>query len=656
MKIPVMQIEADRMPGDEPEAASPLQEPPPPIPPRIGPYELLDSIGKGGMGEVYLALDRRLGRKVTIIAILKNVSPPPPMVSPGADSSFRPPEGWSLPWSERPAVSPDGQYIVFSALPASPDVGREVSLFLLKLGSDEMKHLPGTEGGVSPFWSQDGRSIAFWAKGLMQSIDVPDGTMVPICRIGQSFNGTWNRDGTIIVATLASLGSRLARITVANGEVVLLGSFTEDEIGQYDPKFLPDGRHFFYYSENRNAGEDGIYVASLDAGARRRSVAMETRSAVYVPPGYLLYGKANVLLARRFDLQSLKMAGEPVKITDNLAGIAAGQPMASTAPFSASDNGVLVWRMRSGAPVGTELTWYDRSGRRLGTIASNADYSGPALSRDEKQLAVARLDRTTNTRDLWIFPVGGGTGVRLTSEAADDFDPVWSADGRSVIFTSARNGARNIYRKAADGKGPLEPLFESGGDKHVEDLSPDGDFLVFNSYLEARTGVAMLPGRLPDLSLLRLAGGLKSMTFLATPNREHQAQFSPNGRWVAYCSDETGQLEAFVVAFDPGTGNPGEKQRISVNGASQPRWRGDGKEIFFLEGPTLMRVDVDTEHADFSSGVPSPLFSVNVEKEERRNRFLVTRDGQRFLVVTRIQATGDSTIGVQVNWIATLPK
>jgi len=397
-------------------------------------------------------------------------------------------------------------------------------------------------------------------------------------------------------------------------------------------------------------------MASLDAGTQRRLVTAEASTAAYVPPGYLLFARENMLLAQRFDLQSLKTAGEPVRIAQNLAGFASGRRSTAAVPFSASDNGVVVWRMRSGAPVGTELTWYDRSGRRLGTIGTNADYSGPALSHDEKMVAVARLDHATNTRDLWIYPVTGGAGLRLTSEPADDFNPVWSADDAWILFTSARKGARNIYRKPANGTGTLEPLFESGGDKHVEDLSPDGSYLIFNSYLEAREGTTNPIGTSPDLSLLRLAGGMKFMTFLASPSREDQAQFSPDGLWVAFSSDETGQREGFVLAFDPVTGSRGRKYRISANGAAQPRWRGDGREIFFLEGSTLMRVDVKPGKGEFSSGTPSPLFSVNVEKEWRRNRFLVTRDGQRFLVVTRTQVTGDSTIGVQLNWIATLAK
>ena len=603
-----------------------------------------------------LVLTVSLTAVIATIAFLMSVRPPPPPARLSTDSSFQPPDGWSLPWSEMPAVSSDGKYIVFSALPASPDVGHEVALFLLDLGSDEMRRLTGSEGGVSPFWSQDSRSVAFWAKGLLQKIDVPDGPVVPVCRIGQCFNGTWNRDGTMVVATLASLGSRLAHVTVATGDVVLLNPFSEDEIGQYDPRFLPDGRHFLYYSENSETADDGIYVASLDAGTLRRRVAVGVGTATYVSPGYLLFGRENVLLAQKFDLQSLRIAGEPMKIAQNVAGFAPGRRSASAAPFSASDNGVLVWRMSSGAPVGTELTWYDRSGRRLGTIGANADYSGPALSRDEKKVAVARMDHTANARDLWVYEIAGGAGLRLTSDPADDFNPVWSVDGQRIIFTSARNGARNIYSIPADGTGALAPLFESGGDKHVEDLSPDGRFLIFNSYPVARRGLAIPAGKAPDLSLLRLSGGMNPTTFLATPNREDQAQFSPNGRWVAFCSDETGQREGFVIGIDPQTGSPGKKYRISVNGASQPRWRGDGREMFFLEGSTLMRIDVDAFTAEFTSGTPTPLFSVNVDKEERRNRFLATRDGQRFLVVTRTQVTGDSTIGVQLNWIAALSR
>ena len=573
---------------------------------------------------------------------------------PGANFAFTVPDGWILSWSDAPAVSPDGKYIVFSALPVSAEVGREVSLWVRDLDSPEARLLSGTEGAASPFWSPDSRFVAFWAKGMLRKIEISSGAAFTVCRAGRGFAGTWSADDVILFPTLVALGSRLCRVAGTGGEAITLDAFAEGETGRYDPRFLPDGRHFLYYSENEDPASNGLYVTSLDSGRNRRLVMRNAGSAAYVSPGYLLFSRGNQLMAQRFDLQRLVLAGEPVVVAEGVASYA-GSNSPPFSAFSASDNGLLVWKMQAGDSPGTELTWFDRAGRRLGTVGGQSDYSGPALSPDESRLAVARADRGTGTRDLWVFSLLHGTGSRLTADPGDDFNPVWSRDGKWIIFTSDRMGARNIYRVSAAG-GEAERLLESPVDKHVEDISPDGRFLIFNSRPPITTSSVYRSQDLRhDLYLTPLVEHDKQITFLATPFSEDQAQFSPDGRWVAYCSDEADAPEVFVRGITANGTASAKRWQVSRNGGSQPKWQGDAKELFYLEGKTLMSVRVDAQGgASFSAGPASPLFSADIEKQERRNRYLATKDGRRFLVIARTRVTADSTIGVQLDWLGAM--
>jgi len=475
---------------------------------------------------------------------------------PGANFAFTVPDGWILSWSDAPAVSPDGKYIVFSALPTSAEVGREVSLWVRDLDSSEARLLSGTEGAASPFWSPDSRFVAFWAKGMLRKIEISGGAAATVCSVARGFAGTWSQDGVILFPSLVALGSRLCRVAATGGQAVMLDSFAEGETARYDPRFLPDGRHFFYYSENRDSQLNGLYVASLDSGRNRRLVLRNTGSALYVSPGYLLYSRGNRLMAQRFDLQRLVVAGEPSIVAQGVASY------------------------------------------------------------------------------------GGGTSPPISAF-------------HSIIFTSNRASTRNIYRVPADG-GETQKLVESPSDKHVEDISPDGRFLIFNSRLATSNTRGEITGH--DLYVIPLDQPGRLIQFLATRFREDQAQFSPDSRWVAYCSNETDGPQVVVrgIAAD-GTAS-GDKWQVSRNGGTQPRWRGDGKELFYLERNTLMSVPVEIEGPVFSAGSASPLFSADIEKEERRNRYLVTKDGRRFLVIARTRVAPDSTIGVQLDWLAALKQ
>jgi eukaryotic-like serine/threonine-protein kinase len=559
-----------------------------------------------------------------------------------ASFTFSLPENWNFRWFDAPTVSPDGKFIVFSALPSGAQDGGNSALWIRRLDSAEAKILPGTEGGILPFWSPDSRFIAFWANGKLQKIEL-GGAAVTICEAQAWLPGTWNQDGVILFA----MDSRLRRVNAAGGQAVKFEPLVEGETNQENPRFLPDGKRFLYFSKNKDSQQDGIYVATLDSNKGRKRVLEGAMIATYVAPGYLLFAKGDVLMAQPFDLGRCEVTGEAVRVAEQTANY---EPPSSPpfVAFSASENGVLAWKVKTDEMAGTQLTWLDRSGKKLTTVGETASYSGPALSPDEKRLVVAQVDPRTSTRDLWIFDLLGGGSTRLTFDPADDINPVWSPDGKWIIFTSVQNGNRSIYRKLADGSNEMEAVFEGAGDENVEDVSPNGRFILFNSRVTGEQP--------PDLSLVSLTGERKPSTFFATPARDDQAQFSPDGRWVTYHSEDGKGAEIYVRSFAADRSRSGGKWQISNNGGCQPRWRGDGQEIFYLNRKVLMAVDVKGTGATFTAGTPKQLFSVNIESEERRNRFVVTKDGQRFLFITVTEAIGGSTMAVRLNWLADLPR
>ena len=288
---------------------------------------------------------------------------------------------------------------------------------------------------------------------------------------------------------------------------------------------------------------------------------------------------------------------------------------------------------RNGSAGGnTELVWFDRSGKRL---QSPANYSNPALSPDEKRLAVDRFDPRAKSRDIWIFDLVRGAASRLTFDSADDHNAAWSSDGTRIAFASDRKGYRDLYRKLANGTGTDELLLESAERKAVEDWSPDGKFLLYTQ------------GERPDVWVLPLFGERSPFPFLKTPFSETQPQFSPNGRWVVYNSNESGRNEIYVQAFPPTSG----KWQVSTAGGNDPQWRSDGKELFYLEGQKLMAVPVNAGGPAFEAGIPAALFAPPITAIPRRNRYAAAANGQRFLVNALHELQSDS-LAVVLNWEA----
>ena len=531
------------------------------------------------------------------------------------------------------AVSPDGERI---ALPLTLDGETTPRLFIRALDSVALTPVPGTENGTGPFWSPDGKQIAFFAfPGVLKRVSLSGGPPEVLCRTAGGQGATWGGAGTI----LYSAAGRLFRVPAGGGEAAEMSPLVGGETGRYWPAFLPDGRHYLYLSLNQRREHDGVYVGALDSDLRKRIVAT-AHTAAY-SAGHLLFVKDDALVAQPFDLERLALSGEAFTVVEQVMRLT-GNTTAGLAHFSVSPNGVLAWRTGSPAEP-KQLTWFDRSGKQLATLSEPARQFAPALSPDERSVAVCRAESATN-RDIWIIDVASGASRRLTFDPHDDCGPTWSPDGRRIAFFSDRRGVREIYQKPADGSGDDELVVASSDfPLNIEDWSADGRFLVLNS-LRPRTEL--------DLFLVRLEppGERKPIPFLATEALEHRGRISPNGRWIVYCSGESQQRPEIYVRDLTPQGQPGPgKWQISNAGGWFTRWRRDGNEILYAASATgshIVSVAVKTDGTIFEPGVPTPL---GVTLGSPSAGFDVTRDGRRLLVP--VPSKEHQPIRVLVNWL-----
>jgi eukaryotic-like serine/threonine-protein kinase len=527
------------------------------------------------------------------------------------------------------AISPDGQHIAFSA---TKD-GERVSAIFVR----PMNGLAATEiaaAGSYPFWSPDGQQIGFSVGGpggpTLKRVDLSGGPPVTICTC-QAFGGTWNRDGLILTSGTAVV----VQVPASGGDPKPLWKRVAGEKGQSWPQFLPDGKHYLYLSiSNGPPYQPGIYVNSIDSNDPRFLVASDTNAAY--AQGQLLFTRGDVLMAQPFDPGTMKLSGEPHRVADHLERTPRDEGIAGLATFSASSNGLLAWRNDTRSPQ-VPLQWFDRSGKKLTTIGEVADYSHPSLSPDDSKLAVCIRDPQAKNRNIWIFDLLHGTRTRLTFDPADDIDPVWSPDGTRIAFTSDRSGQRNIYWKPADGSRP-EELLLGGKDfpdqENVEDWSRDGKYLIFNN------------GR-PLIHDFVLPLANRKPVPVDSEQANVQGQISPNGRWIAFSSEMNEGSAVYVEGFSLDSSQPHGKWQVGAG--ALPRWRRDGKELFFYAGGKCVAVDVNTDGPTFVSGIPKPLFEVHAVAPG--GSYAVTGDGQRFLVPTVTEdKPPNEPIEVVVNW------
>ena len=529
------------------------------------------------------------------------------------------------------AISPNGRHLAL----VRPDPDGPNMIHIRPLNSTEMRPLLGTEGVDVPsglFWSPDSRYIGFFSQGKLKKIDFSGGPPQTLCDATTARGGSWSREGVILFGLQADV---LYKVSEDGGQPPPVTTFGErgQTISHNWPQFLPDGKHFIFLSQARIPEDSSIEVGSLDSLDRKTLVgsAVKARYA----SGYLLFIRAEVLMAQKFDERSLQTVGGPLTVADNLrTDLGIGQGI-----FSVSEQGVLTYA--TGQLLGSQLEWFDRSGHKSGTVGELGWYSNPVVSPDGSVVAVERQGSPEASSDIWLFDLSKGTSSRFTFDPGTEKFPTWLSDGSSIIFSSIRQEGSNLYRKGADSSEPEKSIFDSTGDVKRPDSSL-GELLIYS---------LSSPDTRSDIWTLSLSDDPSPQSVLQGPSSEITGRLTPNGQWIAYASDESGRFEIYVQSFPPS----GAKWQISHESGLQPNWREDGKELFYItyQGD-VTAVEVETE-SKFTHGSSQPLFRVNTNLSLQRNTFDVASDGQRFLINSAIRED-TSAITVVTNWTAELDQ
>jgi Tol biopolymer transport system component len=527
------------------------------------------------------------------------------------------------------AISPDGRSIVFSGVTAG-----KAQLWLRPIDGSDAKPLPGTEGGYQPFWSPDSAQLGFFADRKLKRVEISTGTVqVVVDGVRGPGGATWNRDGVIVFSP--RLEGPLFRVPAVGGTPAPLTALdaANQESNHMWPHFLPDGRHYVF--QLLGLTNAGLYVGSLDSPQRTllvRQESLDLTAVQYSASGHLVYVRNHQLVARPFDAKTLTVTGEPFPLAD---GFGIGGP--GTPAFSISSNGVLVFRPQTiGATV--QPTWFERNGSRQGTLGPPGRYSDLELSPDGSTVAMVRA--TDKERSIWLLDVARGTSTRLTTDSYSTY-PRWSANGDRIVFASVRDTPPNPFiRTLAGAETRLARLPKA---VFITTWAPDGRALLGET-IDVRT--------LSDIWLFAASGDKAPTPFLQTPSREREARISPDGRWVAFTSNESGADEIYVTTFPV----PGRSLQVSTGGGTAARWRDDGTELFFESNRKVMAASLRpaapqpgaTGAIGLQAELPRPLFSL----PEDTNSWTPAKDGARFLVAVQVTKAVPSPVTVVLNWTA----
>ena len=546
------------------------------------------------------------------------------------------------------SVSPDGRYVVFVA-GSSENAYR---IWLRPVGTLVAAPIAGTEQGAFPFWSPDSRFIAFFASGKLRKVAIAGGPPTVLCDLntrGSALGGTWSRDN-VIVFSPGSVGAGLSRVSSAGGiptEVTRLDPATGESNHRW-PYFLPDGRHFIYTASTGiccpAAKPAKIRVASLDS-AEPAVTLFEVESAVTYASGHLLFARDDTLMAQPFDPRTRQPSGDAFPLAEHIS--TEGSRYGS---FSASNNGVLAYGRA--LPADQRLTWVDRAGRTPSPVSDASPNTGAgaisfALSRDDRQVAIALTSGSPQNRDVFIIDVSRGVRTRLTTDPGSDSSPVWAPDGSRIAFEAVREGKVSLRQKRVSGTGDEEVLLEGStatfSTAAPSSWSSDGRFIAYTNGA----------GPLADVWILPLSGERHPFPLAQTTFAETSGMFSPDGRWIVYSSDEGGQRDVYAQPF-PATG---ARYPVSKGGGSHPVWRADSKELFFIRGADAMLMAMPIPATpQWDPGEPRPLFITTVRPARPGQQYAVTKDGNRFLMNSRIQDTVVQPLTVVINWTATIQK
>jgi len=559
--------------------------------------------------------------------------------SPVVRSFIESPPGTSYvtlsPSAGPPAISPDGTRLAFTA---RDDKGKTM-LYLRPLSSLTAQSLAGTEDSSYPFWSPDGHEIGFFAAGKLKKIEASGGPPQSLCDAAIGRGGAWSKEGVIVFAPGTS--DRLLRVAAAGGaaEPATKLDVSRGENSDRWPYFLPDGQHFLFWARSSHGvQEHTVYVGTL--GSLQAKPLMKSElMAVYVPD-YLLFLRDQTLMAQPFNTRSLETDGVAKPIAEHVAI----NPTTNRPVFSASDNGTLVYQAGN-AQGGWHLFWFTRDGKQTGSVADLSPYFDPSISPDGTRLATA-LVSGQGTGDIWIFDLLRGTKTRLTFGPSIQRYPVWSPDGKAIFFGSNRKGGIQIYTRASDGTGPERALLE-GDDafEYPESVSPDQRFLVYMRVAtDKRTAT--------DIYALPLSGEPKPFPIVQNASNNLQPRISPDGKWIAYSSNESGRFEVYVTGFPGG----GAKWQVSTSGGSFPKWRRDSKELFWLDAAdNMMAVDVNTTANRVLMGTPQALFHA-AGVQTQQGPYTVTADGKKFLINTGDVKEENQPFTLVQNWPAEIKK
>ena len=554
--------------------------------------------------------------------------------SPEANSrlarfAVAPPAGTSIPPAApfSPQLSPDGTQLVFHIVR-----GGEGLLAVRSIDAVDAQILVGTERGRFPFWSPDSRGIAFFADGKLKRMNLAGGPIQIICDAPSGLGGAWNSEGVILFLSAGDLYNVAAR----GGEPKVLTSLRRAENFHHRPIFLPDGRRFLYFVE-----PDAIYLASLDGGDSTR-VPANANAAVYAPPGYLVLRQGSTLVAQRFDASLRIPLGDPVLVAEQLPSAIGGGSARGTASFSVSDNGVLAYASIPEAIL--KFTWFDRAGRSVGTIGPFPveGLAGVELSPDGKRIAMNGPGIGSNA-DIWLFDLETSQPTQLTFAVGADRGPIWSPEGRRLVFASGRQEAPGMYQKLAGGDQPEELLLPSPNVR-----------LDWPSDWSSR-GIVYASGRdreSDDLWMLPLDGNRTPYPLVREPGKQDEARVSPDARWLAYTDFANGRPEVFVQSLS----TIGAKWRISSAGGRWPRWRSDGNELFYLAADgNLTSVPIKPDAMTFRQGLAEPMFQTGHSVVGGGlSAFNVSPNGQRFLLTTVGDQDRNASIVVVTNWQSAL--
>lgn len=528
-------------------------------------------------------------------------------------------------------ISPDGQKIAFTATSAD---GKSL-LYVRNLDSTEAKVLPGSENALEPFWSPDSRSIAYGSNGKLKRSDLTGANAQVLCDSARLIGGSWSKDGIIVFAP--DYRTTLVQVSAQGGEPKPVDmKLDSDDVERHRfPYFLPDGRNFIFFREQK-----GIWAGSLDSPEVKQ--VSDVRSvAAYAAPGWLIFLQNEALVAQAFDAGKLALTGEAITL------ITGANNPPTVRRFSVSDNGVLVWQGRWQRDY--QLVWYDREGKQTGAIDApvrGAVGQSPMLSPDGKRIVVRRSTGSGGAggadSNLWVIELDKGTGLRITSTFSQT--PVWSPDGTRVVYNTG-NGVAVI---AANGSGEAETILPRTA--FTAAWSPDGRFILF---MERGVKSRM------DIWALPLFGDKKEYLLLNSAFDEQTPQLSPDGRWLAYTSDETGTNEVYVQSFSADGKLGADKKIVSTAGGKLPIWRRDGSELFFIASDaSIMASAVKTGGTAFEFAAPQPLFKTRTLSLEGAifREYDVSPDGQRFLIGTLIGDSKAPPPTVILNWTELLKR